>query len=84
MGIMNTSLFTQGWYIISLILFITILPVAGGIVPKKVAQQVEILKNHKGDELPEVLSQIKKQMTPFNRYTYIATVIIVILMVVKP
>ncbi len=38
MGIMNTDLFTQGWYIISLILFITILPVAGGIVPKKVSQ----------------------------------------------
>ena len=47
MGILNTHLFTQGWYIISLILFITILPVAGAIVPKKAAKQVEILKNHK-------------------------------------
>ncbi len=84
MGALNTYLFTQGWYIISLILFITILPVAGAIVPKKAAQQVEILKNHKGDELPESYLTLKKQTAPFNRYTYIATVIIVILMVTKP
>ena len=84
MGILNTHLFTQGWYIISLILFITILPVAGAIVPKKAAKQVEILKNHKGDQLPESYLTIKKQAVPFYRYTYAATVIIVILMVTKP
>jgi uncharacterized membrane protein len=84
MGALNTHLFTQGWYIISLILFVTILPVAGAIVPKKIAQQAEILKNHKGDELPESYLKIKKQVTPFNNYTYIATVVIVIFMVAKP
>ena len=84
MGILNTHLFTQGWYIISLILFITILPVAGAIVPKKAAKQVEILKNHNGDQLPESYLTIKKQAVPFYRYTYAATVIIVILMVTKP
>jgi|SRR3954469_24188055 uncharacterized membrane protein len=84
MGALNTYLFTQGWYIISLILFVTILPVAGGIVPKKAVQQLEILKNHKGDELPESYLTLKKQAAPFNRYIYSATVIIVILMVTKP
>lgn len=84
MGALNTYLFTQSWYIISLILFVTIMPVAGAIVPKKAAQQEEILKNHKGDELPESYLTLKKQAAPFNRYTYIATVIIVILMVTKP
>ena len=84
MGAMNTYLFTQGWYLISLILFVTILPVAGGIVPKKAAKQIEILNNHKGDDLPESYLSLKKQVVPFNRYTYIASVIIVILMVTKP
>ena len=84
MGILNTHLFTQGWYMISLILFITIMAVSGAIVPKKAAQQVEILKNHKGDELPESYLTIKKQAVPFYRYTYAATVVIVILMVTKP
>lgn len=84
LGAIHTHLFTQGWYIISLILFITILPVAGAIVPKKVAKQIEILKSHKGDELPESYLTLKKQTVPFNRYTYIATIVIVILMVTKP
>ena len=84
MGALNPNLFTQGWYITSLILFVTILPVAGVIVPKKVAQQVEILKNHNGNELPSAYIQIKKQMDPFNRYTYIATVMIILFMVTKP
>lgn len=84
MGALNTNLFTQGWYITSLILFVTILPVAGAIVPKKVAQQVEILKNHNGNELPDSYIKIKKQAAPYNRYTYLATVIIIIFMVTKP
>jgi uncharacterized membrane protein len=84
MGALNTHLFTQGWYIVSLILFITILPIAGGVVPKKIAQQAEILKNHKGNELPDSYLKIKKQVTPYNNYTYIATVVIVIFMVAKP
>ena len=69
---------------ISLILFITIMLVSGAIVPKKAAKQVEILKNHKGDQLPESYLTIKKQAVPFYRYTYAATVIIVILIVTKP
>ena len=84
MGALNTNLFTQGWYITSLILFVTILPVAGAIVPKKVAQQVEVLKNHNGNELPDSYIKIKKQAAPYNRYTYLATVIIIIFMVTKP
>jgi|tagenome__1003787_1003787.scaffolds.fasta_scaffold20822421_1 uncharacterized membrane protein len=84
MGAMHPQLFTRGWYVVSLILFVTILPVAGFIVPKRVAQQAEILKNHKGEELPESYLKIKKQVTPYNNYTYIATVVIVIFMVTKP
>ncbi len=84
MGALNTYLFTQGWYIISLFLFVTIIPVAGAIVPKKAAQQAEILKSYTGEELPESYVKLRKQATPFNRYTYAATVIIVILMVTKP
>ncbi|KAA9030612.1 DUF2269 family protein [Niallia endozanthoxylica] len=84
LGALNSSLFAQGWYIASLILFVTILPVAGFIVPKKTAQQVEILKNHNGDELPDSYMKVKKQAAPFNRYTYLATIIIIIFMVTKP
>ena len=84
MGALNSSLFTQGWYIISLIIFVTILPVAGAIVPKKITQLVEILKNHNGNELPDSYLKIKKQVDPFNRYTYIATIVIVVFMVTKP
>ena len=35
MGAMHPQLFTRGWYVVSLILFVTILPVAGFIVPEK-------------------------------------------------
>ena len=84
MGALNTTLFSQVWYVFSLILFITVLPVAGFIVPKKVAQQVEILKKQSGNELPDSYIKIHKQMAPYNGYVHLASVIIIIFMVTKP
>ncbi|WP_240374028.1 DUF2269 family protein [Bacillus piscicola] len=84
LGIMNPHLFTQGWYIISIIVFIAIQPVVIVVLPKKMAKQMKILETHDGTELPEAYKQIGKQLAPFHSMTHIAAVVLIILMVLKP
>lgn len=84
LGILNTNLFTHIWYIVSIVLFIAVQPVVASVLPKKMAEQKKILANHTGEDLPDSYLQINKQMAPYNSFTHLAAVIIIILMVIKP
>ncbi|MFA9560553.1 DUF2269 family protein [Evansella sp. AB-rgal1] len=84
MGALNTYLFTQVWYIASIIIYIGIQPIVAVIMPKRIKQQIEILENHEGDDLPESYIAIGKQMRPLNGITHAAAVILIIFMVLKP
>src|SRR5690625_6693426 len=57
MGFINTYLFQQGWFIISLVLFLIALA-AGPLVLKPLSEPVKkILKEHQGDEIPNERSE---------------------------
>ena len=84
MGIVNTYLFTQGWFIASLVIYILVQPIVAGILPKKSAAQEELLENATGEELPEEYKQIGKGMVPFNNVMHLSAVVLIILMTIKP
>ncbi len=84
LGIINPSLFKEFWYIASLVIYIAVQPIVAGILPKKMSAQNAILDETTDDELPASYLAISKQMIPYNNATHIATVILILLMTIKP
>lgn len=84
LGALNRDLFTQGWFIASLVIYIAVQPLVAGILPKRAKQQVEILEKATSDELPEEFIAIGKQAAPINMIAHTAAVLLIILMTIKP
>ncbi|MDT0162250.1 DUF2269 domain-containing protein [Bacillus sp. AG4(2022)] len=85
-GALNPALFKQVWYIISIIIFISVQPIVAAVLPKKVKAQQELLANHEGkdESLPDSYHRINKEQQPFTLYTHLAAVVLIVLMVMKP
>lgn len=84
MGFINTYLFKQGWYIVSLFLFLIALA-AGPLVLKPKAEPVKkILREHKGENIPEEYYEKAKTLFFYERLTNIIFLIIITLMILKP
>ncbi|MGO4888816.1 DUF2269 family protein [Anaerobacillus sp. MEB173] len=84
LGILSPHLFTEIWYIASLIIYVAVQPIVAVLIPKGAKRQIEILEGHQGEDLPEGYLQIGKQIVPYNITAQIAVVILIILMTVKP
>ncbi|WNB91683.1 DUF2269 family protein [Bacillus sp. NEB1478] len=84
LGYMNTALFTEVWYITSLVIYVVAQVLVIGIIPKKQKQMSEILVGHDGDDLPDDYRMIDKQTDPYIYLLHSLAVVIIILMVVKP
>lgn len=84
LGTLNPSLFTQVWYITSIIIFLMVQPVVAVILPKKLAELEKVLNSLNGEKLPDSYFQISKQMAPYNGFTHLAAIVLIILMVLKP
>lgn len=84
MGFIHTSLFKQGWFITSLILFLIALA-AGPLVLKPKSEPVyKILKEHEGEDIPEEYYEKSKGLFFYERLTNIIFLIIIALMILKP
>lgn len=84
MGMLNPYLFRQGWYIISLILFLIALafgPIALSPRSKPIKQ---LLKDHEGDDIPEVYYVLSKELFFYERIENILFLVIIALMILKP
>ncbi|SFB08382.1 MULTISPECIES: DUF2269 family protein [unclassified Bacillus (in: firmicutes)] len=84
LGFINTGLFSQGWYIASLLIYVLVQPIVAGIMPKKMKQMDLILKEYKGDTLPDSYNKLNAELKPFNGAIHAAAVILIVLMSVKP
>lgn len=84
LGALNPSLFTEIWYISAIVIYLATQPVVAVILPKKIAEQQKILESHTGEELPDSYIEIAKKMAPFNTFTHIAAIVLIVLMVTKP
>lgn len=84
MGLINTGLFHQGWYVLSLLLFFVVLG-AGPIVLSPLSKPIKtILKEHKGESIPKQYKELSKKLFFYEHITNIILFIIIVLMVLKP
>lgn len=84
MGFINPRLFLEGWYILSLILFLITLA-AGPIVLKPLSNPIKkMLIEHKGEEIPSVYQTYAKRLFIYEHFLNGIFFIIIFLMIVKP
>ncbi|MCD5324216.1 MULTISPECIES: DUF2269 family protein [Pontibacillus] len=84
LGALNTYLFTEIWFLASLVIYVLVQPIVAGIVPKKTARQVEILESSTDKELPEEYNNIGKALVPINMIAQVSAVVLIVLMTLKP
>lgn len=84
MGLLNTYLFTQGWYIMSIILFLIALG-AGPVVLKPISTPIKaLLAEHKGEAIPEAYFKMSKRLFFYERILNTLFLVIIALMILKP
>ncbi|WP_047983042.1 DUF2269 family protein [Ornithinibacillus californiensis] len=84
MGAINTYLFQQGWYVISLILFLIALAFGPFLLSPRSKPIKELLKNAEGETIPAEYEGMSKRLFFVERIENIIFLIIIVLMIVKP
>lgn len=84
LGILTPYLFTEFWYLASIVIYVAIQPIVASILPKNAKRQMEVLEAHQGEELPEEYVSIAKRIAPYSGATNIAAIVLIILMTIKP
>lgn len=84
MGLLNTYLFQQGWYWLSLALYFITLA-AGPIVLKPISTPIKsLIANHRGEDIPKVYYTMSKKLFTYERILNTIFIIIIALMILKP
>lgn len=84
MGGLNTHLFTQGWYITSIVLYFLAQVFVIGVSAKSMKQAAALLTSSTSEDIPsDVLALNKKSNTALNIASGIA-IVMIILMSLKP
>src|SRR5699024_32895 len=84
MGLLNTSLVKQGWYVASLILYLITL-LAGPLVLKPKSKPIKkILANYEGEQIPKEYESLSKDLFFHERILNTIFIIIIALMILKP
>nr|WP_286182845.1 DUF2269 family protein [Bacillus sp. ISL-55] len=84
MAIVNPALWSQGWFISSLVIYVLIQPVVAGMLPKTIGQQVDLVMNSEDGELPAEYHQLDKKAAKLNGIAHVAAVVLIVLMSTKP
>ena len=74
MGFMYPSLFTTGWYLASLIIYLAVQVIVAGILPKKVSKMADILSSHTGEDLPSSYKELNSKLRPYNMILHTSAV----------
>ncbi|MFC7687004.1 DUF2269 family protein [Ureibacillus sp. GCM10028918] len=84
MAFIHPYLFTTGWYITSIVLYIMTQPIVAYLLPRYERAMLEILEQANGEDLPSEYIQIANKTKPLTLTTYFLLVLLVFLMVFKP
>lgn len=84
LGFLETSLFKELWYVLSIIIFLVILVIFAGLIPAGIKQQLTVLQRTQGDDLPEEYRQSRRRSAWFEVIANLAAFIVILLMVFKP
>lgn len=84
MGFLNPGFFYTGWYVTALILFLIALAFGPIVLSPKSKPIKELLKTHKGEEIPAEYQKLSKELFFYERLENIIFLIIIVLMILKP
>ncbi|AIF42287.1 DUF2269 family protein [Virgibacillus sp. SK37] len=84
MGLLHTYLFSQGWYVVSLLLFIIALGFGPGILSPRSKPIKALLKETEGEEIPDSYFALSKKLFFYERMENTIFLIIIVLMILKP
>jgi uncharacterized membrane protein len=84
LGILNPNLWSQGWYVVALVLYLAVQPVLIIAIPKRVGKLVEMLEKAEGEELPKEYLPIALQIGKLDNIARGSVVILIVLMSLKP
>ncbi|MFA1821903.1 DUF2269 family protein [Virgibacillus oceani] len=84
MGFLNTSLFTQGWYVVSLLLFLTGLAFGPIVLSPRSKPVKKLLKEHEGEDIPDEYYQFSSRLFFYERIENGIFLVVIALMIVKP
>ncbi|SES99388.1 Uncharacterized membrane protein [Oceanobacillus limi] len=84
MGILNNYLFRQGWYSLSLILFLIALAFGPLLLSPRSKPIKKLLKEHSGEEIPETYVTLSKKLFFVEKLENVIFLIIIALMILKP
>lgn len=84
LGLFNTALFRQGWYLISLILFLAALAIGPIVLSPRSKPIKAMLESHKGDDIPEEYWRLSRELFFYENLENFIFIIIITLMILKP
>ncbi|WP_158582941.1 DUF2269 family protein [Ureibacillus yapensis] len=84
MGFLHPYLFTTGWYITAIVLYLVTQPIVAYLLPRYDKAMLEILKTAEGEDLPSEYIRIAKKTVPLNLAAHVLLILLVFLMVFKP
>ncbi|WP_084268702.1 DUF2269 domain-containing protein [Oceanobacillus damuensis] len=84
MGVLHTYLFTQGWYWLSLALFLIALACGPFVLAPRSRLIKALLNEHKGEEIPESYAKLANKLFFFERIENGIFLVIIALMILKP
>ncbi|CAM4030780.1 DUF2269 family protein [Mesobacillus thioparans] len=84
MAIVNPALWSQGWFIGSLVIYVLIQPVVAAMLPKTIEKLVAIVMNSGDSELPAEYHQLDKKAAKLNSIAHVAAILLIVLISTKP
>lgn len=84
MGAIMPHLFHQGWYVLSLILFLVALGFGPIILSPKSKPIKELLKTHQGEEIPAQYYTLAKSLFFYERLENVLFIVVIVLMILRP
>ncbi len=84
MGAVNPALFTMGWYVTSLVLFVLALAYGPVVLSPKSRPIKKLLKEHQSDDIPSEYQAYAKKLFLYERIENLVFILIIVLMVTKP
>lgn len=84
LGFLEISLFKELWYVLSIVIFLVILVIFAGLIPAGIKQQLGLLQQAKGDDLPDAYRRSRRRSAWLEGIANLAAFIVILLMVFKP
>ncbi|MBD3919124.1 DUF2269 family protein [Paenibacillus sp. PR3] len=83
-GFQETYLFREQWYVASIVVFFIILVIFARLLPVGNKQQLKLLQQTQGDDLPEAYRLSRRRSALLEAVAILAVFVSILLMVFKP